>query len=238
MLHFKPFKWLVVLIVIIFSVQKTRGFSISGRRNAPINENVKFQPSPNLGKIYRFFSLKLLSSHFGLVFLMCAFFLQFFCTQSIRIFSKNVIHAKLAFNVCRAFNVQLTFVCEIMKNRKFAIYHMVVMVIAVQLAAISPILVSRQLIIEFKMCGILSVGEFFAKIYQNMFAFFFSLQDNRNKKSGRSAGSDISTSIFKLMNAIVSEANEHLTGLDHHESEVATVNPHDQPEFMHNLLFR
>lgn len=70
-----------------------------------------------------------------------------------------------------------------------------------------------------------------------MFALF-SLQDNRNKKSGRSAGSDISTSIFKLMNAIVSEANEHLTGLDHHESEVATVNPHDQPEFMHNLLFR
>ncbi|XP_055322112.1 chorion peroxidase [Sitodiplosis mosellana] len=55
---------------------------------------------------------------------------------------------------------------------------------------------------------------------------------------GRSAVSDVTTNIIKLMNAVVSEAGEHLIDLSQHEEEVAVINPHDQPEFMHNLGFR
>lgn len=71
-----------------------------------------------------------------------------------------------------------------------------------------------------------------------MCAFICGFQDLKQKKMGRSASSDFASGIFKLMNTIVGEANVHLTGLDHHDQEVAVVNPHDQPEFMHNMLFR
>lgn len=55
---------------------------------------------------------------------------------------------------------------------------------------------------------------------------------------GRSATSDVATNIFKVVNAVIREATEHLTDLDAREPEVAVINPHDQPQFMHNLMFR
>lgn len=40
------------------------------------------------------------------------------------------------------------------------------------------------------------------------------------------------------MKTVVNEAHAHFSGLVDREPEVAIVNPRDQPEFMHNLLFR
>lgn len=54
----------------------------------------------------------------------------------------------------------------------------------------------------------------------------------------RSVATDITTNILKLMKNVVNEANSHLNGLVDREPELATVNPRDQPDFMHNLLFR
>lgn len=55
---------------------------------------------------------------------------------------------------------------------------------------------------------------------------------------GRSAATDVATGIMKVLASVVNEANDHLVALQHHEPEVATVNPQDQPQFMHNLMFR
>lgn len=44
--------------------------------------------------------------------------------------------------------------------------------------------------------------------------------------------------MLKLMKNVVNEANVHLTGLVDKDPEMAIVSPRDQPEFMHNLLFR
>lgn len=61
--------------------------------------------------------------------------------QSIQISSRNVIHAKKAFDVYRHFNVLHMFAHRII-NHKFAIYHMVDMDYVVQLVETLPI-VSR-----------------------------------------------------------------------------------------------
>lgn len=69
----------------------------------------------------------------------------------------------------------------------------------------------------------------------------FDGEDEKQKKSSanvRSAVTDVTKNMLKLMNAVISEAGNHLNDLEQHEPEVAVVNPHDQPEFMHNLLFR
>lgn len=71
--------------------------------------------------------------------------------------------------------------------------------------------------------------------------YFYYFTDEKHTKpfaQGRSAESDVTTNIVKLMNAVIKEASEHLTHLSQHEDEVAVVNPHDQPEFMHNIGFR
>lgn len=76
---------------------------------------------------------------------------------------------------------------------------------------------------------------------QFFFIFFYNFTDAKHTKpvaQGRSAESDVTTNIVKLMNAVISEASEHLIHLSKHEDEVAVVNPHDQPEFMHNIGFR
>lgn len=53
MFRFLPFQWLIHVILITVLVQNARGFSLNGRRSsrsAILNENVRFQPTPNLGK--------------------------------------------------------------------------------------------------------------------------------------------------------------------------------------------
>lgn len=50
MLRFKPFGWLAFFVLIIFTLQKSRAFSIREKRSAHLHENIKFQPTPNLGK--------------------------------------------------------------------------------------------------------------------------------------------------------------------------------------------
>lgn len=55
---------------------------------------------------------------------------------------------------------------------------------------------------------------------------------------GRSALSEATSNIFKVVNSVIHEATEHLAGLEEHEPEVAVVNPRDQPQFMHNLMFQ
>lgn len=55
---------------------------------------------------------------------------------------------------------------------------------------------------------------------------------------GRSVETDVSSNMFKVMNAVIIEAHGHLTELDRRDPEVAVVSAHDQPEFMHNLMFR
>lgn len=54
----------------------------------------------------------------------------------------------------------------------------------------------------------------------------------------RSAASDLTTDILKIMKNVVNDANAHLSNLIEDDTEVATINPRDQPDFMHNLLFR
>lgn len=53
---------------------------------------------------------------------------------------------------------------------------------------------------------------------------------------GRSA--DLGGDILKLMNSVIHEATVHINDLNEEDPQVAVVNTHDQPEFMHNLLFR
>lgn len=146
MLRFKPLKWLAFFLMIIILVPKTRGFSIKSRRNAVTNENIKFQPTPNLGTIHRnfLFFLSFFKNFMSGFFhsIQTIFELVFLClSQSIQVFLKNVIHANREFNVYQASNVRLMFVCAPIKNHKYAIYHMVVMAFAVQLDVISPIIV-------------------------------------------------------------------------------------------------
>lgn len=51
-------RWLALLVLIIFTFEKTCAFSLSNRaRNAVNNEPFKFQPTPNLGKFQRTFFL-------------------------------------------------------------------------------------------------------------------------------------------------------------------------------------
>lgn len=55
MLRFLPFQWHIHLILLIVIVQNARGFSLNSRttRNAVAKENVRFQPTPNLGYDYK-----------------------------------------------------------------------------------------------------------------------------------------------------------------------------------------
>lgn len=65
--------------------------------------------------------------------------------------------------------------------------------------------------------------------------------DEKQKKAsaqGRSAATDVTPNILKVMNAVIREATENISNMSKLEEEVAVVNPHDQPEFMHNLGFR
>lgn len=63
-------------------------------------------------------------------------------------------------------------------------------------------------------------------------------RSKRHSAEGRSESTDVTPNMLKLMKNVVSEANVHLTGLMEKDPEIATVSPRDQPEFMHNLLFR
>lgn len=67
------------------------------------------------------------------------------------------------------------------------------------------------------------------------------LKDEKNTRKvaqGRSAVSEFTGNVFKLMNSVINEAGHHLSDLDNHEQEVAIVNPNEQPEFMHSMMFR
>lgn len=69
-------------------------------------------------------------------------------SQSIRIFTKNVIHVRLAFNVYQASNVRHTCAYEHMKNHKFAIYHM-----AAPTVFAVPLDATLQTIVSFAICS-------------------------------------------------------------------------------------
>lgn len=53
MTRFLPFQWYIHLVLLTVIVQNARGFSLNSRRSrsAIVNENVQFQPTPNLGKL-------------------------------------------------------------------------------------------------------------------------------------------------------------------------------------------
>lgn len=136
-----------------------------------------------------------------------------------------------------------------MKNRKFVICHMVDMDYAVQPAAILQIIVSLAIFIHFDWYWWVHIGECVECVecvecyqYNSFVSFFFHrLEDVKHAHKvaqGRSAVSDFTGNIFKLMNAVIGEAGDHLSKLDHHEQEVATINPNEQPEFMHSMMFR
>lgn len=76
-------------------------------------------------------------------------------------------------------------------------------------------------------------------IKSNVISFLWnSIYVDKVRSVGRSALSDATTNIFKVVTSVIHDATEHLANLEEHEPEVAVVNPHDQPEFMHNLLFQ
>lgn len=63
-------------------------------------------------------------------------------------------------------------------------------------------------------------------------------KSRKNLAEGRSESTNVSPNMLKLMKNVVNEANVHLTGLIERDPEVAVVSPREQPDFMHNLLFR
>lgn len=120
-----------------------------------------------------------------------------------------------------------------MKNRKFVIYHTVVMAFAVQLEKISPI-VSDELIFVF---SLIEIGH----IFDINFFLYFNVLDTKKRKytaHGRSTGDMMPLADVKLMKSVVNAARSHFSGLINQESEENTVSPADRPDFMHNLLFR
>lgn len=54
----------------------------------------------------------------------------------------------------------------------------------------------------------------------------------------RSAVSDASDNLIKIIRSIINEAGDHLTELNNRDFEVAVVNQQNQPDFLHNLVFR
>lgn len=69
--------------------------------------------------------------------------------------------------------------------------------------------------------------------------FAYEKEENRKSTSkARSAVSDASTNLIKIIGSIINEANDHLNELNSHEPEVAVVNTQSQPDTMHNLMFR
>lgn len=71
----------------------------------------------------------------------------------------------------------------------------------------------------------------------NGVTFLLCVVDSQKREHARDAMSDVSTS-FKVMKNAVTEAQDFFNALMSREPEVATVNQREQPEFMHNLLFR
>lgn len=66
--------------------------------------------------------------------------------------------------------------------------------------------------------------------------------DEKHQRStsskARSAISDATNDLIKIIRSIINEAGEQLTELNSREPEVAVVNQQNQPDFLHNLVFR
>lgn len=232
MIRFVSYRWYIHLVLLTVIAQNTRGFSLNSRRSRSANENVEFQPTPNLGKMkqfqFAFVVWKWLISNFTLI--VSAFFSvnpNFFkkcdpCALGIRCVPAIQCPAHVRMGtlgkpqICDLPHGGHGYCCTTGRN-----------------------FTNRGKKINFHtFFPLLKIGWLHLMYFIHLFDIKKDEKHQRSASKGRNAASDLSNNLIKIISSAIEEANDHLLELNSQEPEVAVINKQNQPDFMHNLVFR